>query len=128
MATAGTDAGTPCATRPSLTIAAPNGFLPVGDILPDFFSGTAMFNAGNFASVGYVATATQSVGDNVSATVVYGSTGALTANQGEPLDGNPDDLRALLFAAASNMEFVDLSQIVGAGDGDRLHHRHAEAA
>ena len=80
----------------ALTIAAPNGFLPVGDILPDFFSGTAMFNAGNFASVGYVATATQSLGDNVSATVVYGSTGALTANQGEPLDGNPDDLRALL--------------------------------
>jgi hypothetical protein len=82
----------------ALTIAAPNGFLPVGDILPDFFSGTATFNAGNFASMGYVASATQNVGDNVSATVMYGSTGALTADASGPVDGNPDDLRALLHA------------------------------
>ena len=80
----------------ALTIAAPDGFLPVGDILPDFFSGTAMFNAGNFSSMGYTASATQNVGDNVSATVMYGSTGALTANTGEAVSGNADDLRAML--------------------------------
>jgi hypothetical protein len=80
----------------ALTIAAPNGFLPVGDILPDFFSGTAMFNAGNFASMGYIASATQDVGDNVSATVLYASTGALTADQSQPLTGDPDALRAMI--------------------------------
>jgi len=82
----------------ALTIAAPDGFLPVGDILPDLYSGTAMFNAGNFSSMGYIASATQNVGDNVSATVMYGSTGALTADQSEPLSGNPDDLRAMIHA------------------------------
>jgi hypothetical protein len=82
----------------ALTIAAPEGFLPMGDILPDFFSGTAMFNAGNFASMGYVASATQTVGDNVSATVMYGSTGALTADRTDTVSGNPDDLRAMIHS------------------------------
>jgi hypothetical protein len=82
----------------ALTIAAPDGFLPVGDILPDFFSGTAMFNAGNFSSMGYVASATQNVGDHVSATVMYGSTGALTADQSEPVSSDPDALRAMIHA------------------------------
>jgi hypothetical protein len=82
----------------ALTIAAPNGFLPVGDILPDFFSGTAMFNAGNFSSMGYIASATQNVGDNLSATVMYGSTGALTADRNDPVSGDPDELRAMLHS------------------------------
>ena len=82
----------------ALTIAAPDGFLPVGDILPDFFSGTAMFNAGSFASMGYIASATQNVGDNLSATVMYGSTGALTADRSEPVSSNPDELRAMIHS------------------------------
>jgi hypothetical protein len=82
----------------ALTIAAPDGFLPLGDVLPDFFSGTAMFNAGNFSSMGYIASATQNLGDHVSATVMYGATGALTADQTEPVDHNPADLRSMLHA------------------------------
>ena len=73
----------------ALTISAPDGFLPVGDILPDFFSGTAMFDAGSFQSMGYVASATQNVGDHVSATVVYGATGALTADRSQPDQRQP---------------------------------------
>jgi hypothetical protein len=82
----------------ALTIASPDGFLPVGDILPDFFSGTAMFDAGNFSSMGYIASATQSVGDNLSATVMYGSTGALTTDPSEPVNRNPDDLRGMIHS------------------------------
>jgi len=82
----------------ALNISAPDGFLPVGDILPDFFSGTAMFNAGSFASMGYVASATQNVGEHLSATVMYGSTGALTAQSSEPVSNSPDDLRAIIHA------------------------------
>jgi Carboxypeptidase regulatory-like domain len=82
----------------ALTIAAPEGFLPVGDILPDFFSGTAMFNAGNFSSMGYIASATQNVGDNLSATVMYGSTGALTADRNAQVGGDPDELRAMIHS------------------------------
>jgi len=82
----------------ALTVASPDGFLPVGDILPDFSSGTAVFNAGNFASMGYVASATQDLGDHVSATVIYGSTGALKADGNETVSGNPDELRAMIHA------------------------------
>lgn len=82
----------------ALTIAAPDGFLPVGDILPDFFSGTAMFDAGNFSSMGYVASATQNVGDHLSATVIYGSTGALTADRSETVSSDPDELRSMIHS------------------------------
>lgn len=82
----------------ALTIAAPEGFLPVGNVLPDFFSGTAMFDAGNFSSMGYIASATQNVGDHLSATVIYGSTGALTADRSEAVSSNPDELRAMIHS------------------------------
>ncbi len=80
----------------ALTIASPNGFLPVGDILPDLFSGTSVFNAGNFYSMGYLASMTQDLGDHVSATVTYGSTGALQADGSQTATGNPDELRAMI--------------------------------
>ena len=83
----------------ALTVAEPDGFLPVGDVLPDFFSGTAMFDAGNFSSMGYIVSGTQNVGDHLSATVMYGEAGALTADQNEPLNGNPSALRSELHAA-----------------------------
>ena len=57
-----------------------------------------MFNAGNFSSMGYVASATQNVGDNLSATVMYGSTGALTADRDDSVSGNPDELRAMMHS------------------------------
>jgi hypothetical protein len=82
----------------ALTVTAPEGFLPVGDILPDFLSGTAMFDAGNFASMGYIASATQNLGDHLSATVMYGSTGALTADRNDPVSGDPDELRAMIHS------------------------------
>jgi len=82
----------------ALTIAAPDGFLPVGDILPDFFSGTAMFDAGNFSSMGYLASATQNVGDHLSATVMYGSTGALTADRSEAVSSDPGELRDMIHS------------------------------
>jgi hypothetical protein len=80
----------------ALTIASPDGFLPAGDILPDFFSGTAMFDAGNFSSMGYLASVTQKLGENLSATVTYGSMGALTAERGDLVSQDPDELRSML--------------------------------
>jgi hypothetical protein len=82
----------------ALTIASSDGFLPVGDILPDFFSGTAIFNAGNFSSMGYIASVSQNVGDHVAASVTYGSTGALRADGEQAASGNPDELRAMIHA------------------------------
>jgi len=82
----------------ALMVSSPAGFLPVGDILPDFSSGTAVFNAGDFAGMGYLASFTQDVGEHVSATVIYGSTGALKADGAQVASGNPDDLRAMIRA------------------------------
>jgi hypothetical protein len=83
-------------TNLALTIASPDGFFPSGDILPDFFSGTSMFNAGNFSTMGYLASASQNLGDRVTAEVTYGSMGALTAERGELVSQNPDDLRSMI--------------------------------
>jgi len=82
----------------ALTIGSSDGFLPVGDVLPDYFSGTAMFDAGNFSSTGYLASATQNLGDNLSATVTYGSMGALTGDRGELVSHDPDELRSMIHA------------------------------
>ncbi len=86
----------------ALTIASPDGFLPTGDILPDFFSGTSIFDAGNFSNVGLLASVTQKLGDNFSATVIYGSMGALMAGSGELVSNNPDELRSMIRAGRMN--------------------------
>ena len=66
-------------TNAALSMVAPAGMYSGGDVLPDLFSGNSIFNAGDFQSMGYTAAVTQNLGDHVSATVMYGSMGALTA-------------------------------------------------
>jgi hypothetical protein len=87
----------------ALSIVAPGGFYSGGDILPDLFTGSSTFNAGNFHSVGYTATVTQSLGENVSASVSYGSMGGLTAGtigeRQEIVSNSPDELRAMIHAS-----------------------------
>lgn len=82
----------------ALTVSAPDGFLPAGDLLPDVFSGTSMFNAGNFSTFGYLGSVTQNVGEHLSATMMYGSMGALTADSKELVSNNPDELRFMIHA------------------------------
>ena len=69
-----------------------------GDLLPDVFSGNSIFNAGSYQSTGYTAAVTQNLGDNLSATLMYGTMGALTADRGELMNGSPDELRALVHS------------------------------
>jgi hypothetical protein len=85
-------------TNAALSMVAPAGFYASGDILPDLFSDNVIFNAGDYRSTGYTAAVTQNLGEHVSATVMYGSTGTLTAGTGEIVSGNPDDLRAMIRA------------------------------
>jgi len=83
----------------ALTMVAPAGlFAGTGDLLPDLFSGSSIFNAGNFDNVGYSAAFTQDMGEHLSATVVYDNEGALTAH-GQALESEtPDELRAMIRA------------------------------
>jgi hypothetical protein len=83
-------------TNAALSMVAPGGLYNSGDILPDLFSGSSIFNAGDYHSTGYTAAVTQNIGQHVSATVMYGSMGALTAARGEIVSTSPDDLRNMI--------------------------------
>jgi len=82
----------------ALSLVAPAGMYTGGDILPDLFSGTSTFDAGDFRSTGYSAAVTQSLGDHVSATLMAGSMGALTAANREIVSNSPDELRSMIHA------------------------------
>jgi hypothetical protein len=80
----------------ALSIVAPGGMFSGGDILPDLFTGSSIFNAGDYHSTGYTAAVTQDLGEHVTATVMYGSMGSLTAERGEVVSNSPDELRSMI--------------------------------
>jgi hypothetical protein len=83
-------------TNAALTLVGPAGLLGGGDIMPDMFSGSSIFNAGNFQSTGYTGAVTQNVGDHLSFTVMYGDAGALTADDRELSSPSPEELRSMI--------------------------------
>lgn len=81
----------------AITMVAPAGmFAGVSDVLPDLFSDSSVFDAGNFDNFGYTAAFTQNAGDHFSATVIYGNEGALAAGGRELVSETPDELRAMI--------------------------------
>ena len=50
------------------------------------------------SSTGYTAAVTQNFGEHLSATLMYGSMGALTADKREIVSNNPDELRSMIRA------------------------------
>ena len=80
----------------ALSLVAPPGMFPPTDLLPDLFTGTYTFNAGDFHSFGYTASVTQNMGEHVQATLMYGSMGGLTATPQEVVTNSPDELRAMI--------------------------------
>jgi len=85
-------------TNAALSIVAPAGLYTNGDILPDILTGTSTFNAGDYQSTGYTGSITQNLGDHLSATVIYGSMGALTADNRELVSDSPDELRSMIHS------------------------------
>ncbi len=79
----------------ALTIANPVPGMFQGDVMPDLFSSSGLFNAGRFETLGYIASATQDVGDNYKFTVMYGSLGVIAPTAGAAIT-SADDLRAAL--------------------------------
>jgi hypothetical protein len=82
----------------ALSILAPAGLYNRDDILPDMLTGTSTFNAGDFHSAGYTASVTQRLGEHLSAALIFGSMGGLTAKPGEIVSSSPDELRAMIHA------------------------------
>jgi len=83
----------------ALSILPGSGLFTSDDILPDLFTGTSTFNAGNFHSAGYTASVTQALGPHVSAALMLGSMGGLSAQpHREIVSNSPDELRAMIHA------------------------------
>lgn len=80
----------------ALTLVAPAGMYGSSDVMPDVFSDSSIFNAGDFHSTGYTGAITQDLGEHVSATLMYGGIGVLTAGNHELMTNNPDELRAMI--------------------------------
>jgi hypothetical protein len=85
----------------ALSLALPSGTYPVagGDVLPDLFTGNAIFNAGNYTTTGYTGALTQNVGQNLSATIMWGTLPGLTTGHEELVSSSPDELRAMIRAS-----------------------------
>jgi hypothetical protein len=105
-------------TNAALTLVGPSGVFGGVDILPDLFSNSSTFNAGNFQSNGYSGAVTQSVGDHVSVSVMYGNEGALAADTRELATGSAQELREMLHAARRN---VATTRVTGTVPGIGTH-------
>jgi hypothetical protein len=81
----------------TLTIANPGALPFSGDILPDAFSSSALFNIGSFGTNGYTVSVTQDLGSRWSVTAMYGSVGVL-AVRGTGAIETAEDLRSALGA------------------------------
>ncbi len=81
----------------TLTVANPDALPFSGDVLPDVFSSSALFNAGSFGTNGYTASVTQDLGSRWNITAMYGSVGVL-APRGHGIVQTADDLRNALVA------------------------------
>jgi hypothetical protein len=80
----------------TLTIAGADGLFPAGDVLPDLFTTSSVFNAGGYQSLGYMASVTQKFGDNLKVNVMYGSGDALVADRSGIPGQSPDELRSVI--------------------------------
>ncbi len=79
----------------ALTLVGGSG-LNVGDVLPDLFTASSVFNAGEYASVGYMVGFTQALNENLSATATFSSGNALVAGGTELNDGTAEELRGMI--------------------------------
>jgi hypothetical protein len=87
----------------ALMIASPSAGLFPGDLLPDMFSNSGLFNLGNFQTFGYTTSAAQDLGSNYKVTLIYGSLGVLSPrNDGVPVETAGDLRRDLASSHRSS--------------------------
>ena len=89
-------------TNAALTIAGAGGFYAGGDILPDLFSNSSIFNAGDYQTLGYTMAVTQDLGDRFNVSVMYGSVGVLAPRSNELAGADLEGLRSAIQAERRN--------------------------
>jgi hypothetical protein len=80
----------------TLTIASVEPGLFAGDLMPDLFSNSSLFNMGRFDNLGYTASVTQDLGDNYKVSVIYGSVGVISPRTDEMSIDTAEDLRKIM--------------------------------
>jgi hypothetical protein len=80
-------------TNAAVMMAAPGGFYSSADLLPDLSSNSSIFNLGAYRRMGYMASVTQKVGDELTFALAGGSAGVLRVDDTTALGANPDQLR-----------------------------------
>jgi hypothetical protein len=96
-------------TNAAFTMAAPAGYLPATELLPDLGSNSSIFNAGDYRRAGYHASFTQSFDDLLSATLAYGYGGALESQRPRLATNSPDEIRGLMRRVWRNSLALRLS-------------------
>jgi hypothetical protein len=95
----------------ALTTAAPAGFYPIADLLPDIASNSSVFNVGDYDRMGAVLSVSHEIVENVNATVAYGYTGALDLSPDAPVSADAVDLRSRMKTAMRHSMTARLSGI-----------------
>jgi hypothetical protein len=106
-------------TNAALTMIGSDGLYAGGDILPDLFSSSYIFNAGDYQTLGYNASVTQNLGERFNVTMMYGSVGVLAPQSTVIASQDPDDLRAMIRASRRHAVTSRVSGIMP-GSGTHL--------
>ncbi|MEJ7605774.1 MAG: hypothetical protein WKF37_05795 [Bryobacteraceae bacterium] len=78
----------------ALNLSAPGDFHYSGDLMPELFSNSSVFNIGRYARHGYTASVTEQLSDHFSATLAYGRGGVLLTDGRALETTNPEELRS----------------------------------
>jgi hypothetical protein len=69
-----------------------------GNLVPDLYTESEVFDAGNYHTAGYTASVTQNLADNYQLTVAYGSVGVLAPRSSQLMTDSPEELRGLIHS------------------------------
>ncbi|MCX6598284.1 MAG: carboxypeptidase-like regulatory domain-containing protein [Acidobacteria bacterium] len=86
----------------ALTLASPTGAYPSSDLLPDFNSNSAVFNAGHLIRNGFTASGSQQFGDWVTVSLIFSRGGVLRTDQREMRTNDPAEIRSAIRRSLQN--------------------------
>lgn len=86
----------------ALTMAAPDGFVPSGDVVADFNSNSGVFNIGDLSRSGVALAASQSFGEAVTLAMIFSRGGVLRTDQTTLASNDPNDIRSAIRRDTQN--------------------------
>lgn len=86
----------------ALTMASSDGVFPASDVLPDFNSNSAIFNAGSLNRTGFSASASQRFGDTLTVEIIVSRGGVLRTDRRTLDSDDPAAIRAAIRPSQQN--------------------------